>query len=247
MRKKILYATLCVALSTLLIGCGETDDKSKTTDSNVTTEGVSDIGSDSTEENKVESEAPQKSDIEFEDVSAMSYDDAEAYLNTLPDSSADNFKIVAYGADVNIDQYISEGECLIEEYIGSDSIVIVPEEINGYKVVGVGGKCFAMNKGLTAIRLPKTTRIICGYAFAVSQNLSIITGLDNVEIIEESSFNAGSTLRIKFTDSVKESPQNIYNGYGEIYVKKGSLMADEDHFGAYGETDASSTIQVIYY
>lgn len=250
MRKKILYGALCVALSAMLIGCGNSDDKTtEAKDNEINTETVSSEEAVSTKEEAETTEAA-KSDVEFKDVSAMSYDDAAAYLEALPESPASDFTIVEFGSSRHTDKFLSEGECLIGEYTGTDSIVIVPEEINGYKVVGVAGLAFALNDTMTAVKLPATTKVIQSHAFAPCSKLSVITGIDNVETLGEACFSTGSTLRIKFTDSVTSAPESplvLYSGYGEVYVKKDSYLAGEKFFGGYEETNENSAFQIIFY
>lgn len=246
MRKKLLYGTICVALSAMLIGCGDTvDSKNDVTEGNSTTQS-SPVDAESEKTDDATETSESKSNLDFKDVSTMSYDEAAAYLDTLPESPAEDFTIVSYD-DYDETGTLSEGECYIQEYKGSDSIVVVPEQINGYSVICVGGNSFSSNKSITAVRLPKSTRIIKAFAFTGCSNLSIVTGLDCVEQLGDACFSTSSPLRIKFTDSVTSSDEYIYNASGEVYVKKGSFLAGDDYFGFYGETDENSYFQVIYY
>lgn len=100
---------------------------------------------------------------------------------------------------------------------------------------------------MTAVKLPDTVKTIEKDAFNLCSSLSIITGLDNVESLGSNCFSTCSALRIKFTDSVKESAAMIYLAYGEVYVKTGSFMANDDNFGGYDANNESNTFKVIFY
>ena len=90
------------------------------------------------------------------------------------------------------------------------------------------------------------TRYIQAYAFVGCNQLSIVSGLENVEILEDACFSTGSSLRVKFGDKITKASYSFYTGHGEIYIKRGSLLADQDRFGQY-ENDTSIVFQVIIY
>lgn len=50
--------------------------------------------------------------------------------------------------------YYGETGAYLEEYIGSDTSVVIPDEIDGYPVVGLGDGTFYMNESITDITIP---------------------------------------------------------------------------------------------
>ena len=249
MRKKFLYGTMCIALSSMLIGCGSDSGNNSNVSSNTPTTQESSITSDvnTDVDSAISSESNESSTpVEFKDVSSMSFDDAVSYLDTLPESSSSVFEIMEYGNVDDTNHILAEGECIITKYNGNEKIVVVPETINGYKVVGLGPSAFQLSEELTAVKLPSTTRYIKAYAFVGCGKLSIVSGLENVEILEDACFSTGSSLRVKFGDKITEASYSFYTGHGEVYVKRGSLLSDQDRFGQY-ENDTSIVFQVIIY
>ena len=247
MRKKILYGTMCIALSVMLIGCNSKSDNSansnSTSDIAQTTETTNNSSSIQESTNDA---TPKDSNVDVKDVASMTYDEAASYLDTLPENSSSDFSIIKQGENADYENLISDGECFISEYTGDAPIVIVPSEIDGCKVVGIGQSAF-LSKEMTAVKLPDTVKTIEKDAFNLCSSLSIITGLDNVESLGSNCFSTCSALRIKFTDSVKESAAMIYLAYGEVYVKTGSFMANDDNFGGYDANNESNTFKVIFY
>lgn len=249
MRKKLLYGTVCIALSSMLIGCGGDSGNSSNVSSNTPTTQESSITSDANtnEDSSISSESNESSTpVAFKDVSSMSFDDAVGYLDTLPESSSSTFEIMEYGNVNDTNHILAEGECIITKYNGNEEVVVVPETINGYKVVGLGPSAFQLSEELTAVKLPSATRYIKAYAFVGCNKLSIVSGLENVEILEDACFSTGSALRLKFGDKITEASYSFYTGHGEVYVKRGSLLSDQDRFGQY-ENDTSIVFQVIFY
>ena len=91
MRKKFLYGTMCIALSSMLIGCGSDSGNNSNVSSNTPTTQESSITSDvnTDVDSAISSESNESSTpVEFKDVSSMSFDDAVSYLDTLPESSS---------------------------------------------------------------------------------------------------------------------------------------------------------------
>lgn len=247
MRRKILYGIMCVSLSSMLIGCANSSNN-QTTNKETQTEQKTESTNSSENVTKAETESAKENIVtDFKDVSSMSYDDAASYLDSLPESSEADFSIIKPGDDTDMDKILSTDECYISGYSGSGSVVIIPSEIDGFKVVGIYEYAFENKSDITAIRLPDSTKNLQDHCFARCSSLSIITGLDNVETLGDHCFSTMGPLRIKLSDSIKESATLIYVAYGEIYVKTGSYMANEDNFGRYDETDSSNAFKIIYY
>lgn len=139
--------------------------------------------------------------------------------------------------EVNFEwQDISEDTIAIKKYIGNESNVVIPEEINGKKVVAINDEAFAGNEEIISILLPSSLTSIGGNAFAHCTNLSNITlpnGLNSigvaafadcsslssiaipegVAVIEPSTFrNCSSLSAITIPDSVRSIGDSAFHG-----------------------------------
>ncbi len=62
----------------------------------------------------------------------------------------------------------------INKYLGDDSVVWIPEKINGYTVTGIGSKCFE-KQSLKGVVIPETVTSIGNNAFQGCSNLTTVT------------------------------------------------------------------------
>lgn len=62
----------------------------------------------------------------------------------------------------------------INKYLGDDSVVWIPPEINGYTVTGIGSKCFE-KQSLKGVVIPETVTSIGNNAFQGCKNLASVT------------------------------------------------------------------------
>ena len=106
----------------------------------------------------------------------------------------------------------------ISEYLGTDSVVSVPEEINGTKILIIGMYAFD-RKEATEITLPNGL-ISLGYgAFYYCKNLEKITLPDTLERIGEFAFIGCENLKnITIPESVTEIGQKAFEECENINV-----------------------------
>ena len=78
---------------------------------------------------------------------------------------------------------------VIVAYNGSESKLIIPETIDGKKVVEIGAHAFATNESIKSVRLSQHIEIIGSYAFYGCSFLSDIYISNNVWSIGESAFD----------------------------------------------------------
>lgn len=70
---------------------------------------------------------------------------------------------------------ISEGYATLTEYRGRDTVLTVPERIDGVPVAVIGKKAFLGAKGLRELAVPETVMQIHDWAFAGCSNLESLT------------------------------------------------------------------------
>ncbi len=72
-------------------------------------------------------------------------------------------------------------------YEGNDTVVTIPNEIEGYPVTTIGANSFE-SKSITEVNFPDTLKCIERYAFRYCHQLKTLIFPDSLEIIEEYSF-----------------------------------------------------------
>ena len=82
----------------------------------------------------------------------------------------------------------------ITKYTGSSSVVVIPEEVNGFKVLAIGSSAFAGNSTLTEIVIPDTVTSIGGLVFQNCVNLRKVNLSKRLETLGSSSFKGCASL-----------------------------------------------------
>ncbi len=90
-------------------------------------------------------------------------------------------------------QFRSDGDIEIDGYNGSASRIIIPEEIDGHKVVGVSG--FNGNKDITYLSIPASVKSIGLKAFYDCSSLTQVDMTDGLEEIGELAFSSCDNLK----------------------------------------------------
>lgn len=73
-----------------------------------------------------------------------------------------------------------DGTAVITKYTGTESIVTVPETLDGCKVIELGIDCFGENTAITSVKIGSGVEIIGDYAFYDCTSLSSVTIGKNV-------------------------------------------------------------------
>lgn len=99
---------------------------------------------------------------------------------------------------------------VIERYIGSRGNVIIPEEIEGYKVTVIGKGSFSKCKNIASVVLPSTVTVIRESAFEES-SLREITLPSSLTSIEAAAFNSSSLAEIKLPQGITVIPKKCFS------------------------------------
>lgn len=98
-----------------------------------------------------------------------------------------------------------DGEAILTDYISTskETRIIVPEEIEGYPVVGLAGT-FSNCRNITEVILPNSITFIDKHSFRNCYDLKTISFSDSLKIIGEYAFrNCYNLQDIQFPDSLK--------------------------------------------
>ena len=87
-----------------------------------------------------------------------------------------------------------DGTLKISKYIGSDTVYVIPDEIDGKKVTSIGYNAFQKRTSLTSITIPDGVTDIEQYAFEGCTSLSDITLPDSLTSIGLSAFESCTAL-----------------------------------------------------
>ena len=96
-----------------------------------------------------------------------------------------------------------DGSVVIEGYTGEDPIVVIPNEIDGKKVVDFG-KIFTNNKDIVAVRVGDNVENIKEGAFGNCDNLKYIVFGKNVKTIEDGLLGGKKFEQVEFNDGIEQ-------------------------------------------
>ena len=100
-------------------------------------------------------------------------------------------------------EYLDDGTVEITGYYGEETELVIPSEINGYKVTGIGDWTFYECSSITRITIPNSVTSIGSSAFCECSNLTSVTLPDGLTSIGERAFeNCSSLTSITIPDSV---------------------------------------------
>ena len=97
----------------------------------------------------------------------------------------------------------SNGETVIKEYTGGDPIVVIPNEIDGKKVVDFG-KTFTNNKDIVAIKVGDNVEEIADGAFTNCDNLKYVILGKNVKKFNDNNVGGKKLEALELNDGLEE-------------------------------------------
>ena len=107
---------------------------------------------------------------------------------------------------------LDDGTAEITKYKGTDEVLEIPSEIDGYKVTSIGEFSFYGCKTLKSITIPDGVTRLCKYAFSVCSALNSITIPDGVTYIGSDAFwQCTSLTSITIPDSVTSMGTYVFN------------------------------------
>ena len=190
MKKRLLVLGLAFTMLAAT-ACGtSSDDGNKTSKADKTVTATSNDNKKTETQNNDDKDAKKEETKEsYKSADDITMDD----LNNHEETSADDFE---YGDG-------PDGSVVIDGYTGDDPIVVIPDEIDGKKVVDIG-RMFANNKDVVAIKVGDNVEDIIENAFTNCDNLKYIVFGKNVKTIEDGLLGGKKFEQVEFNDGIEQ-------------------------------------------
>ena len=195
MKKRLLVLGLAFTMLAAT-ACGtSSDDGNKTSKADKTVTATS--NSDKTSETQKNDDKKDDAKESYKSADDITMDDLKNHEET----SAEDFE---YGDGPN-------GSIVIDGYIGEDPIVVIPNEIDGKKVVDFG-KAFTNNKDIIAIKIGDNIEEVAEGALTNCDNLKYIVFGKNVKAINNGLLGGQKIEQVELNDGLEKlgcSPSGV--------------------------------------
>ena len=195
MKKRLLVLGLAFTMLAAT-ACGtSSDDGNKTSKVDKTVTATS--NSDKTSETQKNDDKKDDAKENYKSADDITMDDLKNHEET----SAEDFE---YGDGPN-------GSIVIDGYIGEDPIVVIPNEIDGKKVVDFG-KTFTNNKDIIAIKIGDNIEEVAEGALTNCDNLKYIVFGKNVKAINNGLLGGQKIEQVELNDGLEKlgcSPSGV--------------------------------------
>ena len=192
MKKRLLVLGLAFTMLAAT-ACGTSSDGgNKTSKADKTVTATS--NSDKTSETQKKDDKKDDAKENYKSADDITMDDLKNHEET----SAEDFE---YGDGPN-------GSIVIDGYIGDDPIVVIPNEIDGKKVVDFG-KAFTNNKDIIAIKIGDNIEEVAEGALTNCDNLKYIVFGKNVKVINDGLLGGSKIEQIEFNDGLEKLGSNV--------------------------------------
>lgn len=178
MKKRILMAMIVGAMVVSLGACGSQDGSSNTGESNSVTE----IQTDNQEKVDAKEETETKEQQDDKKSQAIEVEVSMETLETHAETPASDFEYRIDGDGVTI-----------TGYLGDDVIVVLPEEIDGQKVLKINNNVFDGESGVKAVKLSNSIEYIAA-TFMENKDLQYVICGESLQTIGDGAFNGCTSL-----------------------------------------------------
>ena len=165
MKKRLLILGMIFTMAVSSAGCGSSSsDNAGKTDQTKQTADVQDSQKDTSSSDK----SDDKNDTSYKSADEITMDDLMSHDET----PAEDFEFND-----------SRDEIVIDKYIGKDPIVVIPDEIDGKKVVGFES-AFTLNNNIVAVKIGNNVQEVENSAFSGCKKLKYVVMGDSVKTID---------------------------------------------------------------
>ena len=197
MKKRLLVLGLAFTML-VATACGTSSDNGdKTSKADKTVTATNDDKKTETQKNDDKDAKKEETKESYKSADDITMDD----LNNHEETSADDFE---YGDG-------PDGSVVIDGYTGDDPIVVIPNEIDGKKVVDFG-KTFTNNKDIVAIKIGDNIEEVAEGALTNCDNLKYIVFGKNVKTINNGLLGGQKIEQVELNDGLEKlgcSPSGV--------------------------------------
>ena len=187
MKKRLLVLGLAFTMLAAA-ACGTSaDDGNKTSKADKTVTATS--NSDKTSETQKDDDKKDDAKESYKSADDITMDDLKNHEET----PGEDFKY----------RDKSNGEAVIKEYTGDDPIVVIPNEIDGKKVVDFG-KIFTNDKDIVAVKVGDNVEEIADGAFTNCDNLKYVILGKNVKKFNDNNVGGKKLEALELNDGLEE-------------------------------------------
>ena len=190
MKKRLLILGMIFTMAVSSAGCGSSSsDNAGKTDQTKQTADVQDSQKDTSSSDK----SDNKNDTSYKSADEITMDDLMSHDET----PAEDFEFND-----------SADEIVIDKYVGKDPIVVIPDEIDGKKVVGFR---FMNDKNIVAVRIGDNIREIDQNAFGNAENLKYLVLGKSVKSIDGYNFYGTNLKELILNDGLERIGEDELN------------------------------------
>lgn len=170
MKKRLLILGMIFTMAVSSAGCGSSSsDNAGKTDQTKQTANVQDSQKDESSDSKSDND---KKDEKYKSADEITMDDLMSHGET----PAEDFELID-----------NSDEIVIEKYVGKDPIVVIPDEIDGKKVIGFH-KTFMNDKDVVAVRIGNNVTEVAKTGFGNCEKLKYVVLGNSVKTIGGAAF-----------------------------------------------------------
>lgn len=194
MKKRLLILGMIFTMAVSSAGCGSSSsDNAGKTDQTKQTADVQDSQKDESSDSKSDDD---KKDTKYKSADEITMDDLMSHDET----PAEDFEF-----NDNSD------EIVIDKYIGKDPIMVIPDEINGKKVVSLGTYALANDKNIVAIKIGNNIKDLGEGVFGNCENLRYVVLGDSVKTIGCNPFLNTNIQEVTLNDGLQKIGEDDIN------------------------------------
>ena len=190
MKKRLLILGMIFTMAVSSAGCGSSSsDNAGKTDQSKQTANVQDSQKDTSSSDK----SDDKNDTNYKSADEITMDDLMSHDET----PAEDFEFNDGRDDI-----------IIDKYVGKEPIVVIPDEIDGKKVVGFS---FMNDKNIVAVRIGDNITEIDRHAFGNAENLKYIVSGKSVKSIDGYNFYGTNLKELILNDGLERIGEDELN------------------------------------
>ena len=193
MKKRLLILGMIFTMAVSSAGCGSSSSSDNAGRTDKQTATVHDSQKDTSSDSKSDND---KKDTKYKSADEITMDDLMSHGET----PAEDFELID-----------NSDEIVIEKYIGKDPIMVIPDEINGKKVVSLGTYALANDKNIVAIKIGNNIKDLGEGVFGNCENLRYVVLGDSVKTIGCDPFLNTNIQEVTLNDGLQKIGEDDIN------------------------------------